>query len=93
MADLKNPKLIYLKGALFLAIIVVCSAAILLQHPSWKLAALLGLLIWASARFYYFLFYVIEKYVDSSFRFSGIYSFLKYLLSKRQGNGTSHGGS
>ena len=75
MGDLKNAKLIYLKGFLF-AGIVLCSTVILLAlHPDWRTAALTALLIWASARTYYFMFYVIEKYVDGRYRFSGIGSF------------------
>jgi hypothetical protein len=31
---------------------------------------------------YYFMFYVIEKYVDPKYKFAGIYSFLKYIVRK-----------
>lgn len=34
----------------------------------------------ASARLYYFMFYVIERYVDPSYRFSGLASALRYLF-------------
>jgi len=39
--------------------------------------------VWAFARFYYFCFYVIERYIDGSFRFSGLSSVAAYLLRKR----------
>ena len=42
---------------------------------------------WASARLYYFMFYVIEKYVDGEYKFSGVFSFLKYVLSRRRSRG------
>ena len=45
-------------------------------------AVTLVLLIWSAARLYYFMFYVIENYVDNEYRFSGVYSFVCYLLKK-----------
>ncbi|MBN2293457.1 MAG: hypothetical protein JXM70_13590 [Pirellulales bacterium] len=80
MADLKNPKLIYLKGWLFLAILMVSSGMVLYETKSWKIAGLLALIVWSSARFYYFMFYVIENYVDAKFKFSGVSSFIRYFL-------------
>jgi len=81
--DLTNPRLIYLKGFLFLLGGIIAVAAILLEHPSLKLAALLSIAIWCFARAYYFAFYVIQHYVDPSYRFAGQASFLRYLLRKR----------
>lgn len=79
MVDLKDARLMYLKGIGFLAILMSSVLVILLENFSWKLAILLGLVIWSSARLYYLMFYVIEKYVDPTYRFSGIMSFVKYL--------------
>jgi hypothetical protein len=45
---------------------------------------LLVLAIWSFCRLYYFAFYVIEKYVDPGYKFSGIFSFLKYLIRGRK---------
>ncbi len=78
--DLVNPKWMYLKGALLLAILVSCCLLLLLEAPTWRAAFLLAVIVWASARLYYFMFYVIERYVDPSFRFSGIGSVLRHLL-------------
>jgi hypothetical protein len=36
---------------------------------------------------YYFAFYVIEHYVDPGYRFAGLWSFVRYVLRKRGGNG------
>jgi hypothetical protein len=83
MTDLKNPKLIYAKGFLFLALGGLAIGTLLLLHPDWRVAALAGLASWAFARFYYFAFYVIEHYVDPGFKFSGLGSFVAYLLRKR----------
>lgn len=82
--DLRNPRLIYLKGLLFLLGGMIASAAILLEHPSLKLAALLAVAVWCFARAYYFAFYVIEHYVDGSYRFAGLWSFAKYLMGCRR---------
>ena len=83
MTDLKNPKLIYLKGFSFLFIGLLSSALLILEHPTIKVAFLLAVAVWAFARLYYFMFYVIEHYVDPGFRFSGLWSFARYLWSKR----------
>ncbi len=82
MADLKSKQLIYLKSFLFLVILLTCFALIIYETRSWKITLLLVLTIWSSARIYYFMFYVIEKYVDPQYKFAGIYSFLKYLLTR-----------
>ena len=83
MSDLKSKKAIYLKAILFLLMIVLCSIMLLVEAEVWKRAVCIAVLIWSSARLYYFMFYVIEKYVDSEYRFSGIYSFIQYLLKNR----------
>jgi hypothetical protein len=84
MGDLKNPYMIYLKGFLFLAILIVSVALILIDCFSWKLLALLCLVVWSAARFYYFLFYVIEKYIDPTFRFSGILSLILFISRRNK---------
>ncbi len=87
VGDLKNTKLIYLKGWLFLAILMIASGIVLYETRSWKIAALLGLIIWSSARFYYFMFYMIENYVNAKFKFAGVGSFVRYLLRRRYSQG------
>lgn len=81
--DINNPKLIYLKGILFLLILITSVNLILIKTKSWLIGLLLLLVIWSSARFYYFMFYVIEKYVDSNYKFGSIWHFLRYLISNR----------
>lgn len=82
MADIKHPGLIWAKGVLFLALALGASVLLVLEAPGIKVALLLVLAVWASCRFYYFAFYVIEKYVDSGYRFSGLGSFFIYMLRK-----------
>ncbi len=84
MSDLKSRQLIYLKGFLFLMILLIAGGLILFETRSWKIAIMLLLVVWSSARLYYFMFYVIEKYVDPEYKFAGIGSFLQYLLRKKQ---------
>ena len=98
MKDLTDPFWIKLKGGLFLLLGVLSAALILIELPSLKLAALLALTIWCFCRFYYFAFYVIQHYVDPSYRFSGLWSFAKYCWSKESrpqdgsGQGSGRGG-
>jgi hypothetical protein len=74
---------IKVKGVLFLLIGLLSAVLIILEHPTLKLALLLALTIWCFCRFYYFAFYVIEKYVDPNFRFAGLLSFARYMISRR----------
>ena len=87
MPDLRSVKLMYLKAALFVVIGVVASATLIIEHPRWRTALLLALAVWSFARAYYFAFYVIEKYVDPTYRFAGLGSFLRYLIARRRSRG------
>ena len=84
MKDLTSATWIKVKGILFLLLGICAAVMIVLEHPSWNVALLLALAIWCFCRFYYFAFYVIEKYVDSSYKFSGLWSFACYLMRKRK---------
>lgn len=84
MADLKNPKWMYVKAALFLVIGVTAATLIFIDHPTLRTAALLALAIWAFARAYYFAFYVIEHYIDAEYRFAGLFDFARYVMRGRK---------
>jgi hypothetical protein len=84
MKDLSNPFWIQLKGLLFLFIGIVAVILLFLDNPKWKTAGLLAAAIWGFCRFYYFAFYVIEKYVDPSYKFSGLISFVRHLFRQRR---------
>lgn len=81
--DLKNPKLIWLKGVLFGVILVVSGGLIVVMTRDWLVAALVLLVAWSAARGYYFMFYVIEKYVDPGYRFAGVGDFLMYAMGRK----------
>lgn len=83
MGDLKNPRLIYLKGVLFLGIGAIAAALLLLEHPTLRTALLLGLCVWGCCRAYYFAFYVVEHYVDGQYRFAGLCDFARYWWTGR----------
>ena len=85
MTDLKNPKWIWLKGWLFFAMGLTAGTLVLLESPSLRNALYLGVAIWAFCRFYYFTFYVIQHYVDPGYRFSGLWSFARYVAKRNQG--------
>ncbi len=52
------------------------------EYPTLKAGVLLVITIWSFCRFYYFAFYVIERYTDPNYRFSGLLSFFRYLIRK-----------
>ena len=86
MADIKNPKLIWAKGVLFLFLGVIASVLLLLQAPNFTVALLLCISVWAFCRAYYFAFYVIQNYVDPGYQFAGLVSFVQYAAARRRRN-------
>ena len=83
MKDLTSAGWIKLKGVLFLILGITASAILILENRNLKTAGLLALAVWCFCRFYYFAFYVIEHYVDPRFKFSGLWDFFRYLVSRR----------
>ncbi len=82
--DIRSKKLILFKGILFLFLGLASFGIICITTMDWKIALCLLICIWSFCRFYYFAFYVIEKYVDPNYRFSGLGSFFRYLLSRKK---------
>ena len=72
MADIRSPRLLYLKGGLVVLLGCLAVAGILIEHPGWRVAALLAIAIWAFARAYYFAFYVVEHYIGGEYKFTGV---------------------
>ena len=73
----------WVKAVLFLVIGTVSAALILIEIPEWRILLLLCLAIWSFCRAYYFAFYVIERYVDPSVRYAGLFSLIRYLWTKK----------
>lgn len=83
--DITDPRWLYAKGGLLVALGLLAGGLILLERPSVKVALLLVLAIWAFARAYYFAFYVIEHYIDPNYRFSGLVSLARHLAGRGSG--------
>jgi uncharacterized RDD family membrane protein YckC len=83
MPDITNPKLLYLKGGLFIVTGLFAATLLIVEAPSLKVAALLLIAIWSFARAYYFAFYVVQHYADPGYRFAGLWDFAKYVFRKR----------
>lgn len=83
MGNLRSPRVLYLKGLLFLCLGLLAAVLLLAEHPSLRTAALLAMAVWAFARAYYFAFYVVEHYIDPGFRYEGLFAFVRYLIRRR----------
>lgn len=75
---------IYVKAFLFLLILVGASVLLLLLDDELQRIFYLLCVIWSSARLYYFMFYVVENYIDGSYKYTGIWSFVLFLLKKQK---------
>ena len=84
MKDLTHPGWIKAKGILFLLVGITPAVLLWLEHPTWKVALLLALAVWGFCRSYYCAFYVIEHYVDAAYKFSGLGSFVRFLIRTRR---------
>jgi hypothetical protein len=84
MRELKSSRWIFAKGLLFLILGLLCAVLLAVEYGSLRSTALLVVAIWCFCRFYYFAFYVIERYVDPSYRFSGLVSFARYVFQRRR---------
>jgi hypothetical protein len=84
MRDLQSARAMWLKGWLFLVIGLLSAAMLLVEHWSWRTALLLALCVWGFCRAYYFAFYVIERWVDPSFKFSGLGRFIVHAWRSRR---------
>ncbi len=83
MAEIRGPRWLYIKGALFLGTGPLASTILLLEGPGRRDAAPPAAAVWAFARAYHFAFHGIEFYIGRSDRFAGLLSFLRYLVRRR----------
>ncbi len=77
--DLTDKRWIVAKGLLFFLIVAVSGALLIIEDERSIRGALVLLLAWASARSYYFLFYVLERYVGVEGRYAGLIDLIKRL--------------
>ena len=78
--DITSPTILKLKGGLFCVLGLFSAGLLLLPKFSILEVILYGISVWAFCRAYYFCFYVLHHYADSSFKFAGIISILVYLF-------------
>ncbi len=84
LGDLKNPKWIIAKGLMFLLAGCMASGILLLDTLTLRAFVLHTLAVWCFCRFYYFAFYVIEHYIDPTFKFAGLGEVMVYLLGRKR---------
>lgn len=82
--DIKDPRLLKLKGILFLCLGILSGCLIIAITRSYMVLMLLGICIWSFCRFYYFGFYVLHHYADPDFKYSGLWDLVLYLVGKRK---------
>jgi len=89
--DITSPRLLKIKGSLFLVIALLSIGLLgVLVYPmiSWTVAGLFVLCVWACCRAYYFCFYVMEHYADPNFRYAGLWDLFLHLTGwRRKGAG------
>ena len=84
MRELKDARWIRLKAVLFVCTGAFAVGLLVADRTTLKEMFLLAVAIWAFCRAYYFAFYVVERYVDPEFRFSGLASLLRHLVGSRR---------
>jgi len=84
MRELRSRHLIIAKGVMFLGIALSVALLLLVERPTLRTGVLLIILVWSACRFYYFLFYALEKYVDPKIRYAGLLSLAAALRRRRQ---------
>ncbi|HSJ03939.1 MAG: hypothetical protein ACAI34_00885 [Verrucomicrobium sp.] len=82
--DITSPRILKLKGLLFLILGFLSGGLLLAPSFEWRRVLLFGIAIWAFCRAYYFCFYVLHHYADPSFRYAGLGSIVRYLVTKKK---------
>ena len=76
---------ILLKFILFLIISIFgISSMLILNKFNILFVFLLIITIWSCSRIYYFLFYVIHKFFDPQYKFSGLFHFISYIINRNR---------
>ena len=84
-ADLRDPRWMYLKAGLLLAVGALASGLLLIDSPTWRTAGLLAVAVWGFCRAYYFAFYVVGHYAEPGFRYAGLIDFARHHWRRRGG--------
>ena len=84
MGDLTSRRWIVAKGILFAVIVVLAGAGVIIHENRWYRLGLLLICLWAACRCYYFLFYVLERYVGVEGRYASILDLCQRLWRRRK---------
>lgn len=84
MRDLTSPKTMIVKAALFLVLATLCGIGLWLRARQVSTILLVVALAWSVARAYYFLFYVLHKYVDPTLKYSGLFALVRQLAARQR---------
>lgn len=85
--DLTDKRWIVAKGIMFAFLALLAGVLQLLADmPLWQEAVFLLICIWASCRFYYFLFHCLQAYVDPDLKSAGIMDLLGKLRRTKGGS-------
>lgn len=84
--DIKSPWLIHAKAACFLIVGVASAALLIYQVPTIQTIFLVAMTIWGFCRLYYYLFYVLERYLGREQRYAGLIDAIMYLFSANRRN-------
>jgi hypothetical protein len=79
MGDLTNRGWIITMGLCFAVLVVMAGAGVCLYEAWWQRLGFYVVGMWAAARFYYFCFYVLERYVGVEGRYAGLLDLLQRL--------------
>lgn len=83
MSNIQDPRLLWLKGGLFVLLGLIALGLVVLLSGNFSVVLATLIAIWAFCRAYYFAFYVVERYIDRRYRFAGLTSVLNYWLSAK----------
>jgi hypothetical protein len=82
--DIKSKRLLHMKGLLFLLLGLLAAGLLLFQSQNFRTLLLLLITIWAFCRFYYYLFYVLEKYIGRDQKYAGVLDALTFIVKSSQ---------
>jgi hypothetical protein len=81
--DIQSAWLLHAKGVLFLVIGLMACGGILLEAGSLRILFLLVIGVWGFCRFYYYLFYVLERYAGRDRKYAGLFDAMRYILTRK----------
>jgi hypothetical protein len=82
--DITSKWLLHAKGFLFLLLGLIAAGLIYMISRDFRIVILLVIAIWGFCRFYYYLFYVLEKYIGREQKYAGVFDALKFIVGSKK---------